>query len=203
MKMKRLPSDFFKVPRQGSSVEIVSLLIAEPFMKDKWFGRSVIAIIDNNEREGTVGLVMNNPLATTLKDALPSITTEGVPLYSGGPVGHDRLLFIHSVGNDIIPGGAEISPGLWLGGNYESMVDYVNHGYPIEGHIRFFIGYSGWSSGQLYDELKSKTWALTINPLSPAESLTGEGDAYWHKVVAGLGDEFRAWNILPRDIRAN
>lgn len=201
--MKSFSKSFFYVPNRNTKIEEGALLIAEPFMRDKWFGRSVILLIDNGE-EGTTGLILNNELETTLDEVLGGdISTEGIKVYCGGPVGHDQLIFVHNLGEHIIPGGHEVAPGLWVGGNYEAMKEYVNLGYPTEGSIRFMIGYSGWSAGQLAGEMNSNSWALTHRRPDSHELLSGAGDKYWHKIVKGLGENYRPWQLLPADFRAN
>ena len=201
--MKELPKSFFTVPGQNGPVKPGDLIVAEPFMRDKWFGRSVVLILDNEKDKGSSGLVLNNLVSATLSEVVSDVRTQGVPVYCGGPVGHDRLFFLHTLGDTIIPSASEIAPGLWIGGSFHAAVEYVNSEYPHEGTIRFFVGYSGWSSHQLDGELREKSWAVTTNHFSPQLLLTGEGGKYWHKIVSGLGAEFRPWLIIPQDARAN
>lgn len=201
--MKGITTTFFNIPTHRRNVKEGDILVAEPFMNDKWFGRSVITIIDHSDRKGTTGVVMNNELATTLSEVFSDIETQGVPVYCGGPLGHDRLFFLHSLGDTIIPGAREIAPGLWLGGKFASAVEYINSGYPHPGTMRFFIGYSGWSAGQLDDELKENTWAMPSRHFSPSTLLTGHGDKYWHKIVGQMDRRYRPWRVLPQDARAN
>ena len=201
--MKGLSKSFFFVPNERKAVQPGELLVAEPFMKDKWFGRSVIEIIDNDDITGTTGIVLNNRLTATLSEVFSDITAKDVPLFCGGPVGHDRLFFIHTLGDTIIPEAKEISPGLWIGGRFASAVDYVNSGYPTESSIRFFVGYSGWSAGQLASELRDNTWAVPERDYNAHSLLTDSGDKFWHKIVKEMGEKYRPWLLLPQDSRAN
>lgn len=200
--MKNLSSSFFTVPSGQTSVETGDMLVAEPFLRDKWFNRSVITIIDNDEDDIT-GVVMNNELATTLSDLFKDIETPNIPVYCGGPLGHDRLFFLHTLGENIIPSSKEITPGLWLGGKFAPAVDFINTGYPHEGSIRFFIGYSGWTKSQLAEELKENTWAVPKQKFEATSLLSGEGDKYWRNIVKRMGDRYRPWTVLPQDSRAN
>ena len=200
--MKGLSTSFFFVPNGRNSAAPGELLVAEPFLKDKWFGRSVIAIIDDDER-GTTGVVLNNQLDTTLSEVFSDIEVPDIPVFCGGPLGHDRLFFLHTLGDEIIPEAREISPGLWLGGRFSSAVEYVNSGYATEGTMRFFIGYSGWSKGQLSEELQDETWAVPAKNIKASSLLVGEGDKYWHKIVNQMDSRYRPWLLIPRDARAN
>lgn len=201
--MKSISTSFFNVPTLTTSAAVGDLLIAGPFLKDKWFGRSVISVIDHDDHEGTTGVVLNMQLATELSEVFKDVEKKDIPVFCGGPLGHDRLFFLHTLGDEIIPDSKLISPGLWLGGQFASAVEYVNSGYPVEGSIRFFIGYSGWSPGQLGEELAANTWAVSPDKIAGAELLSGEGGAYWHKIVKSLGERYKKWQLLPADFRAN
>ena len=82
------------------------------------------------------------------------------------------------------------------------MKQYVNTGYPLEGFIRFFIGYSGWSREQLDEELESKVWAVA-GCEDHHKLLTGAHDSYWHRYVKSLGTDFRGWLYHPHNPHCN
>ncbi|MDE6301402.1 MAG: YqgE/AlgH family protein [Muribaculaceae bacterium] len=202
--MKNLDSSFLKLSTLKRPVADGDLLVADPFLAEKWFNRAVISIIDHEVGEGTTGVVVNLPLETTLDSVIEGITREDpVSVYCGGPVSQDRLYFLHTLGEEVIPESRMYSPGLWLGGDFEAAIAYVNEGYPIDGFIRFFIGYSGWSAGQLDEEIKADTWALHSPLPDPHELLTGEGDAFWHTIVRRLGTHYRPWTLMPQNVQSN
>lgn len=179
-----------------------NLLIAEPFLRDQYFTHSVICLIEYEENSTAMGIVMNHSTNYTLQELLKDIKIERpIKVYCGGPMSCDRLYFIHTLG-DIIPGCREISPGLYIGGNFDKMVEYINAGYPTDGCIRFFIGYSGWSPGQLDEELKSNTWVVSSPPDS-INLLTGDDDSYWHSAVRRMGESLRGWLYHPVNPHAN
>ena len=152
-----------------------------------------------------MGVVLNNSTELHLDDVLGEVR-EGtdVPVYCGGPIGHDRLFFIHTLGSAIIPGAAEFAPGMFVGGDFAAVIDYVNSGYPTQGAVRFFLGYCGWSADQLRDEVNNDVWAVA-NGISvrPRKLLTLTGDAMWHTVVRALGPRYRLWNLHPVCTHAN
>lgn len=202
--MKNLDTSFLKLTTIKRPVAKSDLLVAAPFLSEKWFNRAVISMIDHDDKEGSTGVVLNIPLETSLNEVVEGITREdSVPVFCGGPVSQDRLYFIHTLGQEVIPESREYAPGLWLGGDFDAALSYVNEGYPIDGFIRFFIGYSGWSGGQLAEEINQDTWALCKAPEDPHSLISGEGDAFWHTIVRSLGPHYRPWTLIPQNVQNN
>lgn len=180
------------------------MLVAEPFLTETYFNHGVITLVDYSAEDGSLGLVMNNPTGHSLDEFLDGVKDgTDVPVYCGGPIGQDRMVFMHTLGDAVFPGAKEFAPGLYLGGDFDSAIDYVNNGYPVEGVIRFFIGYSGWDAAQLAEELDNEVWAVTDAPCDLSMLLRDDDDRYWHRFVRRLGPVCRAWRFFPRDLRAN
>ncbi|MDE6532382.1 MAG: YqgE/AlgH family protein [Muribaculaceae bacterium] len=175
-----------------------SLLISEPMMEEEIFCRSVVMILDIDRGRGHLGLVMNKPTRLTLRSLMPSWESGGtVPLFCGGPVDNNRLFMLHTLGS-MFEGSTEVIPGIYVGGRIESIVDYIEAGGEIEGKIRFFLGYSGWSRNQLEEEKRSHSWAVDLHP-DASGLLTGEGNSYWRREVGRLGERYRSWLMVPQD----
>ena len=180
-----------------------ALLISEPFLREDYFRHSVISLIEYESGATAMGVVMNHPTSYYLHSLITGVTRkEHIPVYCGGPLSCDRLFFMHTLGPEIIPDSNEITPGLYIGGDFSSMKQYVNTGYPLEGFIRFFIGYSGWSREQLDEELESKVWAVA-GCEDHHKLLTGAHDSYWHRYVKSLGTDFRGWLYHPPNPHCN
>lgn len=202
--MRNIDTSFFKISTEKLLVKAGDILIAEPFLGETWFNRAVISLIDHSDDDGTTGVVLNHPIASTLDEVLDGVKHDNpVKVYCGGPLSQDRLYFVHTLGDKIIPEARLYAPGLWIGGNFDAAIDYINEGYPTDGLIRFFIGYSGWTPGQLDDEISDDTWAVQNDIASMPDILEGEGDSYWHKAVRSLGNHYRLWQLLPQDIKSN
>lgn len=198
--MKNISTTLFDVTTVKGSVRQGALLVAEPFLSESYFNHSVLAVVDYSLREGAMGVVLNQPTRGMLSDVLPDVSKRyDAPLFCGGPMGHDRLFFIHTLGPDIIPGSRSFAPGLYIGGDVDTVVAYVNSGYEQQGCLRFFVGYSGWGPGQLEQELDADAWAIGQCPLDPSTLLRGAGDAYWHSAVRRLGGAYRSWRLFPRN----
>lgn len=200
--MKRKSMLFDINIKSGESPAVGKLLVAEPFLREKFFNHAVVSIVDYTPGDTVMGVVLNNPSGHVLQDLIPDVTVKNpIPVYTGGPLGEDRLCFLHTLG-DIIPDSAPVTPGLWLGGDFDALVAIVNDGYEIDGNIRFFLGYSGWSPGQLEEELNGNVWAVTT-PMPGQNLLEGDGSALWHRCVRALGEPFKGWLYHPRNLMAN
>ncbi|MDE6526707.1 MAG: YqgE/AlgH family protein [Muribaculaceae bacterium] len=202
--MKDIASILFKISGTKETPAAGSVLLAEPFLKDTFFTHGVMSVIDYMPEEGATGVILNNRSEYRLADLLEGITAdEAIPVFCGGPTGQDRLYFIHTLGPDIIADARPYANGLYVGGNFDDAVNYVNDGYATDGAIRFFLGYCNWVEGQLEREIRKDTWVgLTRRP-NPEDLLTGAGDAYWHRMVRTLGPDYRSWSLLPRNAVCN
>ena len=135
------------------------LLIADPFLKDPNFLRTVVFLCEHKE-EGSFGFVLNRKYENTLDELIPELTGHHFPVYYGGPVQMDTIHFLHQYPKEI-PGGQEVVNGVYWGGDFEAVINLLKNEEIDANKIRFYIGYSGWSTGQLADEMNEKTW-LTV-----------------------------------------
>lgn len=175
-----------------------SLLIAEPFLGDKNFERSVVLVCEHNQ-EGTFGLVLNQKTNLHLSDVIEDVYAD-YPLFVGGPVQQNTLHYLHRR-PDLIDESIQISAGLYWSGNFEQIKQSVNLGVMPESDIRFFVGYSGWSEGQLDNELSEKAWI--ISQTTPAFLFNTPADEFWRGILKSMGGEFKAIANYPVDPRLN
>lgn len=185
-----------------STPHMGSLLISEPLMDDKYFSRSAILVLDEPEDGGHFGLILNKPTEMTLRDLMPDWEEgENVPIYCGGPVDLRRMFLLHTLGEKL-GSNTEVLPGIYVGADLDKIIEYIEEGGEVDGKLRFFLGYCGWSPGQLSGELNGKTWA--VNALPQCENLLkGEGGEYWRREVEDLGEEYRGWLMVPEDPSMN
>lgn len=202
--MKDIGEDIFNVPIDKHAPECGYLLVSEPFLEDSFFKHSVVSIIEYDRDEGAMGTVMNHVSRYKLAELLENSGIKvDVPVYCGGPLGLDQLYFLHCLGPKIVPGAREYAPGLYIGGDFGAIIDYINSEYPVDGCVRFFVGYSGWTVGQLEGEIDEDTWALAEAPISSEILFSDMGDAYWHRTVCSLGEIYRSWLLIPDDMSNN
>lgn len=176
------------------------LLIAEPALTgDVSFNRSVVLIAEHNN-EGSVGFILNKPLDYHITDLVSEIF---VPfrVYNGGPVEQDNLYFIHKVPH-LINNSIEISDGIFWGGDFEKTIELVNKKEISEEDIRFFLGYSGWASLQLDEELSSKSWIVVKNDYQ-SEIIQKSTIAFWKEKMLQLGGDYLLWSNAPENPSLN
>ncbi len=175
------------------------LLIADPFLKDPNFMRTVVFLTEHRE-DGTIGFVLNRQYENTLDELLPEIEGHKLPVYYGGPVQMNTIHFLHRY-PDEVPGGIEIMKGIYWGGDFDKVIELINSGKLNTERIRFYIGYSGWSTGQLDVEMGEKTW-LTVQ--ATRRLIFHEQAAeIWKDSLRHMGGDYEMMVNFPIDPQLN
>ena len=131
-----------------------SLLVAHPNMLDPNFRRTVLFISEHDPSQGALGVIINRPLDRQVADLVtdaPPVGLAEVPVFLGGPVGKNQLMFAAFEWQK--------SKGLKLNHNValEQASDAAGRKLVT---ICAFVGYAGWRAGQLESELKQKAWLV-------------------------------------------
>lgn len=179
------------------------LLVASPLLADAWFARSVVLLLEQDSEGGFVGLVLNKPSGQTMADIMPDWADgAGVGVNNGGPVGRDRLFLLHDQ-RELAAESKEIVPGVRVGGDMRTLARCLRAGAGADGSpLRFFLGYSGWSPGQLEEEIRSGAWMVNPDPGAPL-FFDGNGERFWRREVGRLGEKCRNWLLMPEDPAMN
>ncbi|GAB5399986.1 MAG: YqgE/AlgH family protein [Aureisphaera sp.] len=176
------------------------LLVAEPsIIGDVSFNRSVVLLAEHNEN-GSVGFILNKPLEYCLRDFLPEIDS-GLKVYNGGPVEQDNLYFIHRV-PELIPNSIEIANGIYWGGDFNTILGMLQNDELKEDQIQFFLGYSGWSSEQLEEELEVNSWVVTPNK-AKNDIIGGCCENFWKEKMIEFGGDYLIWSNAPENPNLN
>jgi putative transcriptional regulator len=176
-----------------------TLLIANPFLKDPNFSRTVVFLCEHTD-EGSFGFVLNKKFPKTLNELLPELVIDQLTVFQGGPVQPDSLHFLHQY-PQLISGGEELLENTYWGGNYESLSANLKNKNIDFKKIRFFIGYSGWSEGQLDNELKEESW-LTVKATRKLIFDT-EPEDVWKDSLKQLGGNYEIMINYPIDPQLN
>ena len=175
------------------------LLIAEPsILNDSSFNRSIILLTEHTN-ESAVGFIMNKPLNYTVNDLIPDIECS-FTVYQGGPVEQDNLYFIHKI-PELIPNSIEVKNGIFWGGNFDSLKDLISNNKIRSNDIRFFLGYSGWSTDQLKGELDTNSWFVSENDFP--NILAVDNESIWKNKLLQKGGEYKIWANAPGNIQLN
>lgn len=170
------------------------ILIAEPsIIGDISFNRSIILLVEHGNN-GSIGFILNKPMNLNISDLIPEIESN-FKIYNGGPVQQDNLYFIHKI-SDLIPESIMISEGLYWSGNFEYVLKLIKKGEINKNDIRFFLGYSGWDSNQLNNELNNNTWILAENSHNK-NIITVVDEVFWKNKMLDLGGEYSLWSNAP------
>ena len=172
------------------------LLVAEPsIIGDVSFNRSVVLLAEYNEN-GSVGFILNKPLKYKLKDFIPEVSST-LEVYNGGPVEQDNLYFIHKI-PELIPESVEISNGIYWGGDFNAIMHLLKENALKKDQIRFFLGYSGWASEQLEQELEVQSWVVVPN-IYKNKILGKSNTNFWKEKMLEFGGDYLIWSNAPED----
>ncbi len=156
----------------GERIDLTNqFLIAMPGMGDDTFAGSVVYLCEHNER-GALGLVINKPIDIKLKNLFEkvdlSLDREELaeqPVFFGGPVQTERGFVLHDALPSAEPESARyqstlaVPGGLAMTTSKDVLEALAAGGGPSR--VLVTLGYSGWTAGQLEEELGRNGW-LTV-----------------------------------------
>lgn len=176
------------------------LLISEPYLPDPNFERTVILLCEHDEN-GSFGFVLNKPSNSGLSELV--IEAEGFDsqVYVGGPVQQNTLHFLHKSPSKL-SSDKEIVKGVYWGIDFDKLLSGINTKVVDEKDLKFFIGYSGWSEGQLLDELKAKSW-IVYKKATPELVFDMSAEELWKEALQNMGGKYRVISNYPTDPRLN
>lgn len=174
-------------------------LISHPLLHDGYFRRSVIYLTDDNE-EGSLGFVLNFKTEFMLRDLFPHVKNGNFPVFEGGPVSKNQLYYLHSIGTELSES-IEVSDGLFWGGNFFELLHMIDHGKVNQDQVKFFIGYSGWSPGQLKEEIIQKAWFKAEGNMNSI--LTYSTDSLWGDELAKIKESYKVFSTIGFDPNLN
>jgi len=176
------------------------LLLASTQLLDPNFVQTVVLMVQHNE-QGAMGLVLNRPLEISIRSAWEQVSqtpcVREEPLRVGGPCeGVLMAIHPHATASQV-----EIIPGLHFATETEHLEWLLQQ---KQGQMRFFVGYAGWSAGQLEKEMEIGSWLVTPATL---ERVFAPDDEQWNSIkrelaMAAVQPGYRP-EILPQDPSRN
>jgi len=150
------------LPTMQSSHFRNHLLVAMPTLVNEFFSKSVIYVYEHSTQSGAVGFTLNKPLSATVGNVMEHLkikiqdgTVSEQPVFSGGPVGPDQGFVLHD--RMTLP---ETDPelGVTVSTSREILKDIATGKGPE--HFVVTLGYAGWESGQLEEEILKNDWLV-------------------------------------------
>jgi len=186
-----LPED--KIPEKGK------ILISEPFLPDTFFNRSVVYLTDHDAK-GSVGFILNKKLDIKISDAVTGFDGWNENLNMGGPVSPDTLHYLHSLGTKV-PKSVRVEGDIYWGGDIEVIKQMIRMGSVEPAQIRFFLGYSGWSAGQLEREIRENSWGIA--KVRSEIIMSSRGVDSWKRLLRSFKNKYRMWADFPESPEMN
>ena len=176
------------------------LIVSTPsILGDFNFRRSVI-LLASHKTSGSIGFILNKKLNYNLNDIVEDINIK-FPLFYGGPVEQDNLFYLHRLGN-VIPDSIKINSSLSWNGDFKFVTKLINENKIKLNDIRFFLGCSSWSNGQLEKELDEKSWE-PFEIVSTEKVLKMKIQNMWKKCMISLGGKYKLWSNAPENPNFN
>ena len=174
-----------------------SLLVAHPSLLDPNFRRTVVLISAYSSDSGVLGVVINRPMGKTLGDLDDGAeygALADVKLYSGGPVNTSQMILTAWAFNR-----KDGMFKLYFGLSPEKAMELVEQDPSLE--LRAYLGYSGWGSGQLEDELAQSAWLVTSIDTEFVKQLSAKN--LWLKLLTACEPDLRFIAEVPDDPSMN
>ena len=134
------------------------LLVAAPGMMDPMFSRTVVLAVKADDG-GPIGVILNRPSTIELRSLYPDraeLANRRDLVFLGGPVEPDALLFAFR-SRQKPSKGLFIAGDIYISGFSEVLTEILKHPENA-GQQRFFTGFSGWTAGQLENEIAQGGW---------------------------------------------
>jgi len=149
---------FAQVKHAQIEAEHAFLLVAKRGMLDPTFAETVVLVVRPDDGS-PVGVILNRPSTVELRSLYPDradVAGRRDLLFLGGPVQPDALLFAFRSPRK--PSKALfVADDIYISGFSEVLDELLKHPQNA-GQQRFFVGFSGWATGQLEDEIAEGGW---------------------------------------------
>ncbi|HWG56514.1 MAG TPA: YqgE/AlgH family protein [Gaiellaceae bacterium] len=168
------------------------LLVASPSLLDPNFHRTVVLVAEHGEA-GAMGVVLNRPSETRVAEAVPELTSlagEAEPVFVGGPVATDSLLALAQVEDPDDASELVVAD-----------VGFVQDADVAARRGRVFVGYAGWTAGQVEAEVDEGSWIVV--PADVDDVFSDEPDGLWSRVLRRQGGALALLATLPPDPSLN
>ena len=191
--------DYFKIETNNVAPQKGRILIAEPFLNDIYFKRSIVFLTEHND-EGSIGFVLNKPVNLRIEEIINNFPPFDCNISIGGPVNNNTIHYLHTLG-ELVPNSVHVCDNIYWGGNLDSMKNLILENAISKNQIRFFLGYSGWVPKQLDEELSQNSWL--VSNIKPELVMNHDMNEIWKEVLNNLGNKYKMWINSPENPSLN
>lgn len=173
----------------AQDLSVGKILIATRKSHDPDFAQSVILLV-RHDRQATIGLFLHRPLTIPLSEVYPELKVAPLKLYAGGPITIGiRALYRSRVRLD---SATRITGDIWMISTKTQQAKLAEAGTPST-TFRVYAGYTGWSPGQLQDEIARGLWHVLAADASVV--FDPHPETLWQRLIA---PHFSIRNMLEK-----
>ncbi|RRT35030.1 hypothetical protein B296_00055409 [Ensete ventricosum] len=172
------------------------------------FERTVVLLLrsgSRDPREGPFGIILNRSLHRKIKhmkSSNPDLATifADCSVHFGGPL-EANMFLVRSDDSLRLPGFEEVVSGVRFGARnrLDEAAALVKKGVFRPEDFRFFVGYAGWQSDQLLDEIESDYWVVAAcsSHLIDGATLDSSSDL-WEEILQLMGGQYSDLSRKPK-----
>jgi putative transcriptional regulator len=191
-----------RVQYAGSQdIGVGKLLVAKPELGDPHFAQTVVLIVHYDDDKGAVGIVLNRRTNVPLTKVFPEIkgATQD-PVFEGGPVDTGAAQALVRSKNKLDKA-SRVFGDVYTSGE-KDVIEHAVSSAKAPSAFRLYVGYAGWSPGQLEREIEIGGWSVLRG--TPEIAFDDDPDSLWERLqrktetrIAGLpAPAFRLY--MPR-----
>ncbi len=159
------------------------LLVAARGLRDPFFGQSVILLLQH-DITGSKGLILNRLSDWRLSDVVSDIDgaqADQYPVFFGGPMGvHKVVMLVHTA--DAGAPARQVTDDIYFSDSRRVFEKLLAARTPAD-ELHFYLGYAGWTTGQLAGEIARGSWHLVKGD---PEVVFGAADKLWEQLINEL-----------------
>jgi putative transcriptional regulator len=161
-------------------LSVGKILVASRQSHDPDFAQTVILLV-RHDRQATVGLFLNRPLNIPLSEVYPELKQGQLKLYAGGPLTVGIRALYRS--RTKTAGTSPILDDVFMISTKTLLAKMVDAGTPSS-VFRVYAGFTGWSPGQLGDEIARGLWHVVAGDAGVVFDLHPE--TMWSRLIGRL-----------------
>ncbi len=134
------------------------LLVAARNLPDPNFADTIVLLIDHSD-DGAAGLVVNRPSDVPLSRVLPGVAQvadDEAAAFIGGPVSQGSVI---ALSRHACAGCPRLGLDVYLVNTQDALQGRLANGADAR-NVRVYLGYAGWSRGQLEAETRQGAWRV-------------------------------------------